>query len=245
VSGSGSQGPAPPATWGIGSAGPGGGVGSEAEHKLVAALRAGDETAFAALVDAHSPGLLRLAQVYVSTRASAEEVVQDTWLALIERLADFEERSSLKTWLYRVVVNIAKTRAVRERRVSPFSSLVHDEEDRDDEGPTVDPSRFLPLDAPRWPGHWSQPPQRWEDSPEQALTTRETLAFVREALTALPQRQRLVVELRDVHDLTADEVCDLLGISAGNQRVLLHRGRAKIREALEDHLGRPGRVSVG
>ena len=216
---------------------PGGPAGSEHtrtedERALVAALRRGDESAFATLVDRHSAGLLRLARTYVSSVAVAEDVVQETWLALLRGLDRFEERSTIKTWLFRVAANIARTRGVQERRTTPFSSLGDDEQ-----GPTVDPSRFRPPDDPDWPHHWAAPPQRWDTSPEARLMAYETREQLAQALAALPPRQRSVVALRDVEGLTADEVCELLDLSAGNQRVLLHRGRARLRQALEDYLG--------
>lgn len=214
---------------------PGGFVGTEAELRLVAELRAGSETAFASLVDAHSAAMLRVASAYVSSRAVAEEVVQDTWLALLEGLDRFEERSSVKTWLFRVLVNIAKTRSTRERRTVPFSAL-GGEDAADDEGPTLDPSRFLPADHERWPHHWAQPPTSWADHPELHNLSRETFEVVGGAVRLLPERQRATVVLRDVQGFSADEVCDLLGVSAANQRVLLHRGRARVRQALEDYL---------
>jgi RNA polymerase sigma-70 factor, ECF subfamily len=217
---------------------PGGHVGSDAEQRLVAALRRGDESAFTALVDAHAAAMLRLARAYVPSRSVAEEVVQETWLALLEGLDRFEERSSVKTWLFRVVVNIAKTRAVRERRTTPFSALPQatGDEDGDNAGPLVDPARFLPPDHEQWPGHWAQPPQSWRDNPELSALSHEVLDEVGHALDGLSARQRATVLLRDVEGFSAEEVCDLLAISAANQRVLLHRGRAHVRQALEDYL---------
>ncbi len=214
----------------------GGPVGSEAERKLVRALREGDESAFATLLDTYAPAMLRVASVYVPSRAIAEEVVQDTWLALLRGLDRFEERSRLQTWLFRVLVNIARTRASRERRTTPFSALAAPA----DEGSTVDPARFLPPGHPVWPGHWAHPPQSWDSAPESHALSAETLGWIEEALAGLSQMQRLVVTLRDVIGCPAAEVCSALDISAGNQRVLLHRGRARLRQALEDHMD--GRV---
>jgi RNA polymerase sigma-70 factor, ECF subfamily len=206
------------------------------ERALVAALRRGDEVAFARLVELHTPSMLRLARRYVRSRSVAEDVVQETWIALLEGLDRFEERATVKTWLFRVLLNIARTRAVREQRVVPMSALGAD---GDEEGPTVDPTRFLPPDAVDWPRHWASTPYDWRDRPELVTLSRETMQTVRRALDALPERQRTVVELRDVDGLSAEEVCTVLGLSGANQRVLLHRGRARVRQALEDVLDGP------
>jgi RNA polymerase sigma-70 factor (ECF subfamily) len=205
-----------------------------AEHELVLALRAGDERVFAALVDRYNPMMQRVARGYVATREVAEEVVQDTWLALLEGIDRFEERSSLRTWLFRVLVNIAKTRGVRDRRTTPMSSLF--DVDPSGDGPTVDPSRFLPADHPKWPHHWSDPPEHWQDSPERQLLSWETTALVQREIDRLPPQQRLVVSLRDIAGYDSDEVCNVLGLTAANQRVLLHRGRARVRQALDQYL---------
>jgi RNA polymerase sigma-70 factor (ECF subfamily) len=212
----------------------GGAAGTDGERELVRRLRAGEERVFAWLVDSYSPALLRVAQAHVPTRAVAEEVVQDTWLALVERLDSFEERSSVKTWLFRVVLNIARTRGARERRSTPFCDLVPAGEGADplDAGPTVDPARFLGEHH----CSWLRAPHRWLDSPEGRLVTNETLGVVREAIAGLPGRQRVVLTLRDVQGFSAEEVCEMLQVSPGNQRVLLHRGRARVREALESYL---------
>lgn len=206
------------------------------EQALVAALRRGDEAAFARLVELHTPSMLRLAGRYVRSRSVAEDVVQETWVALLEGLDRFEERATVKTWLFRVLLNIARTRAVRERRVVPMSAL---DGDGGDDGPTVDPARFLPPDAAGWPRHWASTPYDWRDRPELVALSREMLETVRRALEGLPERQRTVVELRDVDGLSAEEVCAVLGLSGANQRVLLHRGRARIRQAIEDVLDGP------
>ena len=197
---------------------------------LCAALRRGDSHAFAQLVEAYHAPLRRLALTFVRTGAVADEVVQETWLGVIRGIHRFEGRSSLKTWIYRILTNTAKARAVREARTVPISSL------ETDEGPTVDPSRFLDANHDRWPGHWAAPPSRWEEIPEEALLGRETMSIVSEAMDALPELQRRVVVLRDVEGWSAEEVCDLLGLTEVNQRVLLHRGRAKVRARLEEHL---------
>ena len=191
---------------------------------LVERLKAGDEQAFAALVDGWSGWMLRLARAHVPTASVAEEVVQETWLAVIQGLDRFRGEASLRTWVYRILLNQAKGRGVRERRSVPFASL-----GPEDDGPTVDPTRFQGAGEPH-PGGWRQFPEAW---PEEVALTREVQQVVAAALTELPDRQRVVVALRDLDGHTAEEVCELLEISAGNQRVLLHRGRAVVRAHLE------------
>jgi len=198
---------------------------------VVAALRRGDESVFTELVNAYSSSLLRLAQDFVRTRPVAEEVVQETWLAVLSGIDRFEGRSSLKTWLFRILVNKAKTRGVREARTVPFSSFVGDE----DTGPVVPEERFRGPDD-QWPGHWASPPVPLDTVPETRLLARETRQRIAGALETLPDTQRAVVTLRDVAGWDSEEVCEALGLSEGNQRVLLHRGRAKLRAALEDYL---------
>jgi RNA polymerase sigma-70 factor (ECF subfamily) len=208
--------------------------GSEVQAELLRRLRAGDREAFAELVDAWSGMLLRVALLYVSTRASAEEVVQDTWLAVITQLDRFQGRSSLRTWVFRILENQARSRGSREARAVPWSSAFPDG-DGPDAGPTVDPARFRGS-GDRWPRHWTDAglPHPWQPPPEEAAETGEVRRELRTALAELPERQRTVVELRDVHGLTSEEVCERLGVSAGNQRILLHRGRARLRARLED-----------
>ena len=202
---------------------------------LVRRLRAGDESAFSEVVDSWSPTMLRVARSFVSTEASAEEMVQETWLAVLAGLHRFEGRSSLRTWVFRILSNQAKTRGVRESRTMPMSSLGGDGGDGGD-GPTVDPDRFRGRDD-QHPGQWTAEgaPRRWEPSPEVSVLSGEISGLVAEALVLLPERQRTVVSLRDVHGLTSAEVCDTLGITVANQRVLLHRARARLRTALEDY----------
>jgi RNA polymerase sigma-70 factor (ECF subfamily) len=197
------------------------------EAALLARLRARDEQAFAALVDGWSGWMLRLAREHVATPNVAEEVVQETWLAVLQGLDRFRGEASLRTWVYRILLNQARRRGARERRSLPFTSLTSE-----DDGPTVDPGRFQGPDEP-FPGGWRQFPEEW---PEQAALRREVHDVVADALGRLPARQRIVVALRDLEGHTADEVCDLLGISLGNQRVLLHRGRAVVRAQLERYL---------
>jgi len=198
------------------------------DAELLQRLRAGDEAAFMDLVDRYGPLMLRIALMHVSSRAVAEEVVQDSWLGVLKGLDRFEGRSSLKTWITRIVANQARTRGERERRSVPVSALTPD-----DEEPAVDPSRFRPFDDPRYPGGWSQPPDSW---PEERLLAGETLELVRDAIAQLPPRQQEVILLRDVEGWEPEEVSDALGLSAGNQRVLLHRARSKVRNRLEDYL---------
>jgi RNA polymerase sigma-70 factor (ECF subfamily) len=209
--------------------------GSEPQTELLARLRAGDSAAFAELVDSWSPVLLRVALLHVSTRASAEEIVQDTWLAVITELDRFEGRSSLKTWVFRILENLARTRGQREARSVPWSTAFPEPRDPDDTRPTVDPQRFRgPED--RWPGGWTVAgrPQPWQPPPEDAAVAAELRRHLADALAELPDRQRTVVELRDVHGLGSDEVCERLRVTPANQRVLLHRGRARLRARLED-----------
>jgi RNA polymerase sigma-70 factor (ECF subfamily) len=200
------------------------------DAQLVAALRAGDEEAFRTLVrEWHAP-LLRVAQIFVPTRAVAEEVVQETWLRVLGALERFEGRSSLKTWVFRILVNTAKTRAQRDGRVIPFSSL-HDPA-RVPEA-AVDPDRFLPDNHERHPGGWSSPPS---DLPEDRLLAAETREVIAAAIDKLPANQRAVISLRDVEGWSSDEVRNALDLSEVNQRVLLHRARAKVRSELEGYL---------
>jgi RNA polymerase sigma-70 factor (ECF subfamily) len=205
------------------------------EDREVAALRAGDERAFLVLVNRHHRGMMRVASLYVRGVATAEEVVQEAWLGVLCGLNLFEGRSSLKSWIFGILINCAKARAAREARSVPLSALEREEEE---EGPSVSPDRFLD-DEQRWAGHWSQPPVAW---PEATVASREMVALVREALETLPEAQRTVMSLRDVDGWDSAEVCELLGISEGNQRVLLHRARSKVRGYLEQRLGGEGRA---
>jgi RNA polymerase sigma-70 factor (ECF subfamily) len=209
--------------------------GHEDQLELLRRLRGGDPAAFVELVEAWSPMLLRVALLHVSTRASAEEVVQDTWLAVIGQLDRFEGRSSLRTWVFRILENQARSRGVRESRTVPWSSASVGPAGEDEAGPTVAPSRFRGPDD-QWPGGWTPTgrPAPWEPPPEDAAMAAEVRRELGMALEALPRRQRAVVELHDVHGLSSDEVCELLGLTPGNQRILLHRGRARLRLRLED-----------
>jgi len=195
---------------------------------LVKRLLAGDEAAFNGLVEQYHGRLIRLALLFVSDRASAEEVVQDTWLAVLTGLRSFEGRSGLKTWIFSILTNRAKTRGQRDKRSVPFSALSN-EHAQDDHA--VSPSRFTPT------GNWSAPPEQWdEDTPERLLLRHETRALIDHTIAGLPPGQRAVVTLRDVEGLDSTEACNILEISETNQRVLLHRARAKIRTALEQHV---------
>jgi RNA polymerase sigma-70 factor (ECF subfamily) len=205
------------------------GLSSE-DARLVEGLRAGDEAAFAALMRQYGAGMLRVAQMFVSTRADAEEVVADAWVGVLRGIGRFEGRSSLKTWLYRIVTNTAKTRGVREARSVPFSALA-----REGEGESaVDPDRFVGS-GERFPGHWGVPPQAW--APESELLTAEALGVIERAIEELPPAQRAVITMRDVQGFTAEEVRNALELSETNQRVLLHRARSKVRSALEEYMG--------
>jgi len=201
---------------------------SREDAELVDGLRARDEAAFAALTRMYGAGMLRVARMYVSSRAVAEEVVQESWLAVLNGIDRFEGRSSLKTWLFRIVANTAKTRGVREARSRPFSSF-------GGEGASVPPERFLGADA-RFPGHWAVPPASWAGVPEERLLAAETMDVIRRTIERLPPSQRAVLTLRDLEGLSTDEVCNALHLTETNGRVLLHRARAKVRAALEEYL---------
>ena len=201
------------------------------DRELVAALLAGDEKAFVMLVESYGPAMLRLAQMYVRSRAVAEEVVQEAWLGVLNGLKRFEGRSSLKTWIFRILTNVAKTRGEREGRSVPFSSLGSDEPD----GPAVDAERFFPA-GHEAAGAWQHPPRSIGDVPEDRLLSQETLAVIDRAIEDLPPAQRAVITMRDTQGLSSDEVCNVLDLTETNQRVLLHRARTKVRRALERYL---------
>jgi RNA polymerase sigma-70 factor, ECF subfamily len=201
------------------------------EAELIARLRSGDEGTFTWLVDTYSPSLKRLALGFVAGEAVAEEVVQETWLAVLTGIGRFEGRSSLKTWLFTILTNRAKTRGAREGRTVPFSVLESPKRDE----PAVSPARFLPADHPSFPGHWATPPHSWSAVAEQTIVRRETMEVLRRGLETLPPAQRTVVTLRDVQGLPATEVCAALSLSEANQRVLLHRGRSRLRAILEKY----------
>jgi len=207
-------------------------VASADDLYLIEQLRNGNEDAFVALIDRYATAMLRLAMVYVRAWAVAEEVVQETWMAVLVGLGRFEGRSSLKTWMFRILTNYAKTRAQREGRSIPFSSL--EDIDTDHAEHAVDPDRFLPVDH-QWPGHWVSFPSNWEEMPEDRMLSRETYAYIYGAIEALPPNQREIITLRDIEGWKAKETCAFLGISEVNQRVLLHRARSKVRGVLEKY----------
>jgi RNA polymerase sigma-70 factor (ECF subfamily) len=192
---------------------------------LIAALKRRDEAAFVQVVTRYQRPMLRLALVYAKSHAVAEEIVQEAWLGVLRGLDQFEGRSSFKTWLFRIVVNRAKTRSEREGRTIPFS-----------EGPAVPAERFLPSDDPEWPLHWAVPPRSWGAAADERLQSRETLALIEGAIASLSTAQREVITLRDVEGASSEEVCNILGLTETNQRVLLHRARSRVRAALERHI---------
>jgi RNA polymerase sigma-70 factor, ECF subfamily len=202
------------------------------EPDLIAKLRNGDESAFEALVDRYHLSLIRLALAYVSDQSVAEEVVQDTWLAVLEGIKQFEGRSSLKTWIFKILTNRAKTRGVRERRhisVSPVD--LNDEH----EEPALEPSQF--RSTGHWADYWDAQPQPWEEeTPEKRLLTMESAAFLRQAIAQLPANLQQVLILRDVEGLSSKDVCAMLCLSEGNQRILLHRARSRVRRALDPYM---------
>lgn len=209
-------------------------VTADRDSALLERLRSGDEAAFRELVERYSGSLSRVVRLYVPSAAVAEEVVQETWLAVLAGLDGFEGRSTLRTWLFRIAINRARTRGSRERRTVPFASLV-DREIRHDAW-SVAPDRFLGSDHERWPRHWAMPPARWEDSPDRHLESEETVARVRAAIARLPAAQRLVITLRDIEGWQSGEVCNALEVSETNQRVLLHRARSRVRADLESYM---------
>lgn len=207
----------------------------QSDEELVAALRRREESAFAELIDRYHGPMLRLAMTQLHDRAHAEEIVQEAWLGVLQGIDRFEARSSLRTWMFHILLNIARTRRHRERRTVPFSALEGAGDDAP--GPSVDPARFLSGDHPRWPHHWATPPQRWGPSPEERLLSRETQAVMERTIAALPDTQRAVITLRDLQGVTSAEAARLLGITEGHLRVLLHRARSKVRRALEAYFG--------
>jgi RNA polymerase sigma-70 factor, ECF subfamily len=208
-------------------------VATADEEELVTALCRGDADAFATLVDRHSPAMIRVAMAYVPTRAAAEEAVQETWIAVMRGIDGFEGRSSLKTWVFRILTNVAMRSGARERRSMPFSALAQAEDTGE---PTVDPDRFLPADHELFPGHWAIMPARWP-TPEEGLLAGETRDVIAAAIAELPAAQRTVIALRDVEGWSSEEVSEALEITPGNQRILLHRARSRVRNAIESYYG--------
>jgi RNA polymerase sigma-70 factor (ECF subfamily) len=203
------------------------------EWELVAALRKGDEAAFLTLVSRYHRPMVRVARAYLPSDAAAEDAVQEAWLGVLKGIEGFEGRASVKSWIFRIAVYCAKTRRARDGRLVPMSSLEDDGED----GPAVDPDRFQP-EGERYANHWSRPPEPWADDRLQAA---QTAALVKAEIERLPPGQRAVITLRDVEGLESTEVCAILGLSEGNQRVLLHRARSKVRAAMEPHMKEGGR----
>ena len=192
-------------------------------------LRSGDPEAFSRLLDLYGSSMLRVARGYVSSREQAEDVVQETWIAVLKGIDKFEGRASLRTWIFTILINVAKKHGLAERRHTDTAVRVMT-------GGTVDPDRFRDAGDPL-PGHWKEPPAPFPDTPEGSLLSGELTRVATAGLDRLPARQREVVTLRDVQGFSSEEVCQLLDISAANQRVLLHRGRAVVRQELETYLG--------
>jgi RNA polymerase sigma-70 factor (ECF subfamily) len=216
------------------------GAAAGADSQFLARLRAGDEAAFAFLVDRHHSSLLRLAMAHVSDRSVAEEVVQETWIGVIEGLDRFEGRSSLKTWMFRILSNKAKTRGVRESRHTTFADLGGTDTDADE--PAVDPSRF--RTSGHWADYWNSYPQPWDEAtPEKLFLSKEGAGYLEQAIAALPDNLRQILILRDVEGLDAREVCDMLSLSEGNQRVMLHRARSRVRLALEQYVDKGQKIA--
>lgn len=201
------------------------------EEALIAGLRRADERIFLALVTKYHAAMLRIATAFVLDSAVGEEIVQEAWLGVIKGIDRFEGRSSLKTWIFSILANCAKTRRSRESRTIPFSDL-NPFEEYDDE-PLVDPERFTPADHPQWPNAWADPPSRWAYDPEDQVLTAEVMGCIQRAIAALPASQQAIITLRDIDGWPAEEVCNVLGLTETNQRVILHRARAKVRRALE------------
>jgi RNA polymerase sigma-70 factor (ECF subfamily) len=206
------------------------GAASAEDLRLVEALRSGNESAFVSLVNMYHSSMLRLAMIFVPSEAVAEEVVQETWMGVLHGLDRFEGRSSLKTWIFRILTNRAKTRAQREGRSVPFSSLPEFSTELHER--SIESERFYGTDH-QFPGTWVSFPQSWEEIPEERILSQETMKRVQEAIDTLPIGQREVITLRDIEGCSSEEACDLLGVSEANQRVLLHRARCKVRRALE------------
>lgn len=203
------------------------------EAGLVQALQRGDEAMFSSVMDWYSGSLLRLAMAYVPSRAVAEEVVQETWMGVLEGIGRFEGRSSFKTWLFRILTNRAKTRGTRERRYEPLGLAGLNSEG--EEGPSLEDTLFVTEGSGK--GRWIDPPQGWDpDTPERALLSKECRMAIEAAIHGLPDKQRQVITLRDVEGMSSEETCNVLDISETNQRVLLHRARTKVRRVLDPYV---------
>ena len=210
------------------------------EQQLIERLKARDENAFLELVELYYGYLVTLADIYVSDKAIAEEVVQDAWLAVLRGIDRFEGRASFKTWISRIVMNLARTRGVRESRFLNFSAFTDDKAGRSE--PAVDPAQFQ-IEGSDYPDHWSVAPRQWSADPESQLLTGEMMAVLYAAVDLLPEVQRLVLTMRDVNGYTPAEVCNILSISETNQRVLLHRARSKVRGIVDNHFSKSGRTN--
>ena len=209
---------------------------ADPDADVLVRLRAGEEEAFTELVDRWAAPMLRLALSHTRSRALAEEAVQDTWLAVLQGIHGFEQRSTLRTWVFRILLYTCRGKAERERRVPAVSDLQRAASEQAGRR-SVPEDRFLPSTHPHWPGHWSQPPRSWVRTPDDALLGSELRRHLSDAVAALPERQRQVLTLRDVEGWSSEEVCRLLGLAPGNQRVLLHRARSAVRASLEPYLG--------
>ncbi len=206
----------------------------ERDEVLLERLRKGDESAFISLLDRYQASMVRIAFIYVRDPDIAQDVVQETWIGVLKGLNTFAGRSSLKTWVFSILTNRAKTRAQREGRYVALDAL--GDLDASSDEPTVDPARFRPADDPQWPGHWLTGPRSWDNLPEAQLLSQETLEVTKQAIDRLPAAQRAAITLRDVEGWSSEEVCNVLSVTKSNQRVLLHRARASVRRALEHYL---------
>jgi len=195
------------------------------DRALVDRLRAGDEATFLSIVEKNHRAMIRVAMGYVSSEGVAEEVVQEAWVGILQGLHKFEGRCPLRAWMFRILINCAKMRGGREARSVPFSAL----ESESCEGERRSMESFRPPDDPRWPGHWARAPERWTD---ERLADAEALIRIKAEIEKLPPNQRQVITLRDIEDWDSADVCEALGISEANQRVLLHRARTRVRQAL-------------
>ena len=200
------------------------------DGQVVASLRAGDEQTFRELYERHYAAMKRVARSHVESDAVAEEIVQETWVGILTGIDRFEGRSALGTWIFSILLNQAKSHSSRERRTLPFSSISPSGEDE-----TAVPADRFQKDDEAWPGHWATPPRPWQ-RPDRRVLSLETRERIRHAMVGLPERQRLIVGLRDVDGLSSGEVCSVLGLSRENERVLLHRGRSRLRAALEEYV---------
>lgn len=202
------------------------------EVLLIKSLRAGDDSSFTRIVEQFHTSMVRLAYTILGDQAIAEEVAQETWLAVLQGLQGFEGRSSLKTWIFTILTNRAKTRSQRESRSTSYFEL----EESFLESPSVNPDRYNPPAAEKWPGHWAKKPISWTNIPEETLLSSEVSDTIKFAIDSLPKNQKVVITMRDIDGFSSEEVCNILEISETNQRVLLHRARAKVRQTLEDYL---------